>query len=208
MSIGKNIKDLRLSAGLSQAELGKIAGVTDKAVSAWESGTKTPRMGPIEKIAAHFGVPKSRIVDDAPAGGFEGPKIPHGFAPVPETVKLPRAGNIACGTPILAEENIEAYDEVPRMWRADFTLRCKGDSMEPKIKDGDIVAIRSAQAVENGEIAAVCIGDEATLKRVFVFDDHMELRAENPTFATIVLIGEDMNTARIEGKAVGLCRDL
>ena len=122
--------------------------------------------------------------------------------------RIPRVGQIACGTPILAEENVEAYDEVPSECHADFTLLCQGDSMEPKIKDGDVVAIHSQPMVENGEVAAVLIDGEATLKRVFLFDDHIELRAENPTFPTILRIGEDMNTITIEGKAVGLCRKL
>ena len=80
--------------------------------------------------------------------------------------------------------------------------------MEPKIKDGDIVAIRTQPEVGNGEVAAVRIGEEATLKRVFLFPDHLELRAENPAFSSIILIGEDMNTVHIEGKAVGFCRGL
>ena len=134
--------------------------------------------------------------------------IPPGFQPLPKRDRIPRVGQIACGTPILAEENVEAYDEVPSDWHADFTLLCKGDSMEPKIKDGDVVAIHCQPMVENGEIAAVLIDGEATLKRVFLFDDHIELRAENPAFATIIRIGEAMNTITIEGKAVGLCRKL
>lgn len=63
MSIGKRIKKLRLENGLSQADLGKIVGVTDKAVSTWEKDIKTPRMGAIEKIAKHFGVSKGYLVD-------------------------------------------------------------------------------------------------------------------------------------------------
>ena len=121
---------------------------------------------------------------------------------------MPRVGQIACGEPITAEENIDAYDEVPSAWHADFTLLCQGDSMEPKIKDSDIVAIHSQPMVENGQIAAVLIDGEATLKRVFVFEDHIELRAENPAFPTIIRIGEAMNDITIEGKAVGLCRNL
>lgn len=64
MSIGSNIKAIREAHGLTQEELGKIAGVTDKAVSTWENGTKTPRMGAIQKIADHFGMQKSEIIDD------------------------------------------------------------------------------------------------------------------------------------------------
>lgn len=205
MSIGANIKRLRTAENLSQAELGKIAGVTDKAVSTWESGLKIPRMGAIEKMAAHFGVPKSAIIDDdipAPA------PIPAGFEPLPERKRVPRVGQITCGEPILAEENVEGYDEVPQIWNADFTLRCKGDSMEPKIKNGDIVAIHSQPQVENGEVAAVLIDGEATLKRVFLFADHIELRAENPAFPSIIRMAEAMNDVRIEGLAVGLCRKL
>ena len=71
-----------------------------------------------------------------------------------------------------------------------------------------VLAHCSQPKVEDGEIAAVRIGEEATLKRVFLFDDHIKLRAENPTFPTILRIGEDMNTITIEGKAVGLCRKL
>ncbi len=147
-------------------------------------------------------------VNLSPATIYRYEKGDAGFQPLPKRDRIPRVGQIACGTPILAEENVEAYDEVPSDWHADFTLLCQGDSMEPKIKDGDVVAIHSQPMVENGEVAAVLIDGEATLKRVFLFDDHIELRAENPTFPTILRIGEDMNTITIEGKAVGLCRKL
>ena len=97
MSIADNIKRLRTAENLSQAELGKIAGVTDKAVSTWEAGLKTPRMGAIEKMASHFGVPKSAILDDAPI--YTAPTIPAGFEPLPEMTTIPLVGSIACGTP-------------------------------------------------------------------------------------------------------------
>lgn len=134
--------------------------------------------------------------------------VPPGFQPMPKMSSIPRVGRIACGEPILAEENIEAHDSVPSAWRADFTLVCVGDSMAPRIQDGDLVAVRKQDEVENGEVAAVRIDNEATLKRVFVFDDHIELRAENPEFPTIIRIGEAMNDVHIEGKAVGLCRGI
>ena len=80
--------------------------------------------------------------------------------------------------------------------------------MEPRIHDGDLVAIRSQREVENGEIAAVRIGDEATLKHVYLHDSFIELRPENPAFESIILTKEEMNSIVIEGKAVGLCRDI
>ena len=205
MSIATNIKKLRTGANLSQAELGKIAGVTDKAVSTWEAGIKTPRMGAVEKMAAYFGVPKSAILDDAYPSSAP---IPPGFGPLPKMESVPLVGRIACGQPITAEENVEGHVSIPAAWHATFTLLCEGDSMEPRIKDGDLVAIRSQPQVENGEIAAVRIDCEATLKHVYLYPDKIVLQPENPNYAPIVKIGEEMNDVTIEGKAVGLCRGL
>ena len=210
MSIAENIKRIRLEHGLSQAELGKIAGVSDKAVSTWELGIKVPRMGAVEKMATYFGIAKSVIVDDAqPAYPPASPApIPPGFEPMPKMDWVPLVGRIACGTPITAEENVEQMVCVPSRWHSTFTLTCKGDSMEPRIHDGDLVAIRSQPEVENGEIAAVRIDGEATLKHVYLHDSFIELRPENPAFNSIILSREDMNNVVIEGKAVGLCRDI
>lgn len=204
MSIAENIKKIRLEHELSQADLGKIAGVSDKAVSTWELGIKIPRMGAVEKMANYFGIPKSVILDDSPSASF----VPPGFSPMPEMVQVPLIGSIACGTPITAEQNIEQMVCVPSRWHATFTLTCKGQSMEPRIHDGDLVAIRSQAEVENGEIAAVRIGEEATLKRVYLHPNFIELRPENPAFESIILSREEMNSVTIEGKAVGLCRDI
>lgn len=208
MSIAENIKRIRLEHGLSQSELGKIAGVSDKAVSTWELGLKTPRMGAVEKMANYFGITKSAIVDDAPMTSLQKPVVPPGFMPMPEMVQVPLIGSIACGTPITAEQNIKSYVGVPAAWRADFALECHGDSMAPTICDGDVVCIRSQPEVEQGQIAAVRIGEEATLKHVYLHENFIELRPENPAFNSIILSREDMNDVVIEGKAVGLCRDI
>lgn len=203
MSIGTNIKMLRTNAGLSQAELGKIAGVTDKAVSTWESDIKTPRMGAVERMASYFGVPKSAILDD----GYQTTvHVPAGFAPLPKMVKRPLVGSIACGEPITAEENIEDYVDVPESAHCDFCLRCKGDSMiDAGIHDGDLVYIRIQPEVENGQIAAVRIDGEATLKRVFWNEETqtLQLLAENRNFAPLVYTGPVLDTVHIEGRAVG-----
>ena len=207
MSIAENIKRIRAEHGLSQAELGKIAGVSDKAVSTWELGLKTPRMGAVEKMANYFGIAKSAIVDDVQSTSATS-AVPPGFQPMPEMDMVPLVGRIACGTPITAEQNVERIVCVPSKWRSTFTLTCKGDSMEPRIHDGDLVAIRKQPEVENGEIAAVRIGEEATLKHVYLHENFIELRPENPAFNSIILSREDMNDVVIEGKAVGLCRDI
>ena len=111
MSIAENIKKIRLEHELSQADLGRIAGVSDKAVSTWELGIKVPRMGAVEKLANYFGIPKSAIVDDAPVAASN--PIPAGFQPMPEMDLVPLVGRIACGTPITAEENVERRVCVP-----------------------------------------------------------------------------------------------
>lgn len=200
MGIAENIRRLRIDANLSQAELGKVAGVTDKAVSTWESGMKVPRMGAVERMAAYFGVPKSAILDDTPS------TIPPGFMPLPRMVKKPLVGSIACGEPITAEQNIEDYLDVPEEMHCDFCLRCKGDSMiDAGIHDGDVVYIRIQPEVENGQIAAVRIDGEATLKRVFWDEGHqtLTLLAENRNFPPLVYTGPSLNAVHIEGRAVG-----
>lgn len=202
----KRIRELRISAGLSQDELAKKTGYNDRSsIAKIEAGKVDLTQSKLVAFADALNTTPGYLMGWEPDNK---PPIPAGFQPLPKRDRIPRVGQIACGTPILAEENVEAYDEVPSDWHADFTLLCQGDSMEPKIKDGDVVAIHSQPMVENGEVAAVLIDGEATLKRVFLFDDHIELRAENPTFPTILRIGEDMNTITIEGKAVGLCRKL
>ena len=204
MSIGSNIKRLRTDAQLSQAELGKIAGVTDKAVSTWEADIKTPRMGAVEKMAAYFGVPKSAILDDVYQSSAP---IPPGLEPLPEMATVPLIGDIACGTPITAEQNVVDRIGVPAAWRADYALTCHGDSMVPKIQDGDIVCVRCQPTVENGEIAVVLINGEATLKRFYRQGDTVTLMPENQAAcAPMVYQGPEINELCIEGKAVGICR--
>ena len=202
MSIAENIKRIRLEHGLSQAELGKIAGVSDKAVSTWELGLKTPRMGAVEKMANYFGITKSAIVDDVqptPAA-----PIPPGFIPMPPMRKVPLVGRIACGTPITAEQNIDGSVDAPEDIRCDFALRCKGDSMiDAGIHDGDAVYIRIQPEVENGEIAAVRVGEEATLKRVYYDGTTLTLMPANASFAPMVYTGPQLDDVHIEGRVVG-----
>lgn len=122
---------------------------------------------------------------------------------MPPTHKVPRLGPIACGAPILAEENIQGYDDIPGWIKCDFTLTCQGDSMiNARIFDGDVVCIHRQPDVENGEIAAVMVDDDtATLKRVRKFDDHIVLEPENPNYRPQTFWDADMARVRILGKA-------
>ena len=130
--------------------------------------------------------------------------VPPGFMPLPKMKKVPLVGSIACGEPILAEQNIDGQVDAPEDIRCDFALNCKGDSMiGAGIHDGDVVYIRIQPEVETGEIAAVRIGEEATLKRVYLHPDYIELRPENPAFESIIRRRDEMNDVHIEGKAGG-----
>ena len=121
------------------------------------------------------------------------------------TKRLPVLGSIACGEPIYAEEEHESFISTDANLDADFCLRACGDSMiGARIHDGDMVFIRAQDAVDNGQIAAVIINDEATLKRVYYYPDEgkLILSPENPKYPPLVYIGEELNSIKIIGKAV------
>lgn len=213
MPIGENIKRLRAMHGLSQKELAQIAGVSDKAVSTWENGTKEPRMGAVQKIADHFGLKKSNLIEDngleiniTPAPASD--DLPANVFPI-QTKKVPLLGTIAAGVPIYADENFDGYRECTEDVDADFCLKIQGDSMTgARINDGDIVFIKKQPDVDNGEIAAVLIEEEATLKRVYKEKDSLILQAENPKYAPIVYTAESYVECRILGKAVAFQSDI
>ena len=208
--ISKRILDILASKEISYGELSDKTGISKSALQRYATGqTEKIPIDRLEKIASAIGVTASYLMGwEASHKAGTSNVIPKGFSPMPETELRPRIGRIACGEPITAEENIEDYDEVMKSWHADFTLLCCGDSMLPKIQDGDVVAIRAQRTVDNGRIAAVRIGDEATLKRVFLHPDYIELRPLNPDYDSIIRHKEEMDDIRIEGIAVGLCRNL
>ncbi len=201
--------------GMKAADLSKKTKVAEGTISCYINGRYEAKQNRVQVFAEALDVNPAWLMGyDVPMEAERSqpapaPRpIPKGFEPMPKMKKIPLVGSIACGTPILAEENIEGMVCVPEKWHATFTLTCEGSSMEPKIHDGDLVAIRSQPTVENGEVAAVRIEGDATLKRVYLHESFIELRAENPAFESIILAKEDMNTVTIEGKAVGLCRDI
>lgn len=205
------IKLLRIERGITQEQLAALLKVSRSTIGMYETGSREPDFETLEAIADIFNVDMDYLMGRSTVerkNPVATSPIPAGFQPLPKMRKIPRVGRIACGEPILAEENIEDYDATPEEWHADFTLLCRGESMEPKIKDGDVVAIRTQPQVENGEIAAVRIGDEATLKRVYCNGSTVILQAENPTFPPLVYSGQEAEDIHIEGKAVGLCRRL
>jgi len=118
---------------------------------------------------------------------------------------LPVVGQVAAGSPILAEENIEDYVELPNIAGGDdgeFVLRVKGDSMQDAgILDGDHVTVHKQETARNGEIVVALVGEEATVKRYFKENDHIRLQPENAAHEPI-----RTRDAQILGRVVGLCR--
>lgn len=198
MNIGAIIKKLRIEHGYSQEQLGNMLGVQRAAVQKWECGTvKNLKRETIKKLSEIFNVSPSSFIDDDYLSY-------NNIISFPKMNRIPLVGTIACGTPILATENLNGEVTVPEDINADFALRCKGDSMiDARINNGDIVYIRQQPTVENGEIAAVLIDEEATLKRVYVTDNTITLVACNSKYQPFVYTGEQLNQIRILGKAVG-----
>ena len=204
MNIGHNLKKRRLTLGYTLEEVAKKVGTGQQTIHRYETGIIANI--PSDKIEA-----LAKVLQTTPAYLMGWENQPEediykykNIIPMPKTKKVPLIGTIACGTPILAVENIECDVDMPENIRADFALRCKGDSMiDAHIYDGDIVYIRKQPIVDNGEIAAVIIDDEATLKRFYREGNKVTLMPCNPRFSPLVYTNEELNNIIIVGKAVG-----
>lgn len=213
IEIGKRIKQRRIELDMTQEELGNRLKLNKSTIQRYESGAiSSIKLPVLQAIARQLNVNPDWLALKTEEKGCYHPvsvnndlfSLP-GIIPLPETKKLPLLGAIACGEPILAEENIENYVDVDKDVEAEFALRCKGDSMiDARINSGDIVYIHQQPDVENGEIAAVLIGNEATLKRVYKYPEKqmIVLKPANPNYEDLIYIGEEAQNVRIMGKAV------
>ena len=207
MTIGKRIKDLRTSLNMTQDELAKLTGYKSRSsIQKIESGERDITQSTIAAFAKALKVTPSVIMgweennENNTAPDYSNIK---GIMPLPEMRKVPLLGAIACGEPIYREE--DEWISLPNDIKADFCLRCQGDSMiDARINDGDIVFIQSCPEVENGQIAAVSIDNEVTLKRVFYYPEknRLVLYPENKAYEPFVYMNEELNDVRILGRAV------
>lgn len=207
--MAKKIKDLRISQNLTLEQVANEVGVGKSTVRKWETGMiANMRRDKIASLAKALHTTPAYLM-----GWID--EFPHEIMPDNlfhiETKKFPLLGNIACGEPIFADEEKELYVEAGANVHADFCLRAKGDSMTgARIQDGDIVFIKKQEMVDDGEIAAILIEDEATLKRVYYDQENniLQLFAENPKFKTMRFSGEELNHVRILGKAIAFQSDI
>lgn len=202
------MKRLRIERGITQEQLASLLKVSRSTIGMYETGSREPDFETCEAIADIFNVDmdylmgRSNVERKHPI--TPPTTVPPGFEPLPRMVKRPLIGDIACGEPITAEQNVADYVDVPETVHCDFCLRCHGDSMvDAGIQDNDVVYIRVQPQVEDGEIAAVRIGGEATLKRVYYDGQSLTLMPANSSYRPKTYSGPELENIRIEGKAVG-----
>lgn len=206
MTIGERIKKRRIELGLSVDQLADRLGKNRATVYRYESNE-------IEKFPTTVVEPLAKALNTSP-GYLMGWSDNDSMVSFPNvhpigTKRFPVLSSVACGEPILMQDEKEVYVDASSDIAADYVLIAKGDSMTgARINDGDIVFIREQPTVENGEIAAVAIGDEATLKRFYKYGDLVVLRAENPAFEEMQFRPEDGKDVRVLGKAVAFQSNL
>lgn len=196
--IGDNIRYLRKQAGYSQQQLAMKLDIKQASVSNWEAGKTLPDTKYLSKLMDIFNVPMDYLFSDEPRRELDSIRIIRNAVPI--------VGSIACGQKITPDTNHDGYADLPEGISADFALKCKGDSMSPTLLDGDIVLIRSQPEVENGQIAAVNVGGETTLKRVYMRGDGIHLIADNHGFQPIFIPSYSDELIIIHGLAIGYTR--
>ena len=201
-----NLRHYMYLNGKTRKDICHDLGFSYYTFSDWVNGKKYPRMDKVEMLATYFGILKSDLIEDTRQ---KDKKVNedlslYGIKPI-KTKKFRMIGEIACGEPIYCNEEYKTYVEASTEINADFCLTAKGNSMiNARIYDGDIVFIKEQPMVEDGEIAAVIVDNEATLKRVYYYknENKLVLAADNPAFAPLVYVNDELNNVKILGKAV------
>jgi repressor LexA len=212
MTLAERLKNERKKIGLSQTEFADKLGMNARTYASYERGERDISTAVLLNICKTLNISSDVLLgndltyeenNDISALPVLMEKYPN-IKPI-KLKRFPMLGEIACGEPVFADEDKEHYVMADMDIHADFCLTAKGDSMiNARIYEGDIVFIKEMPIVENGDIAAVIINDEATLKRVYYYPDDsmLQLVAENPKYKPLVYQGEELNHIRILGKAV------
>lgn len=185
----------------TQREIAQAIDVSPQTFNTWCQGIAIPRMGKVQRLADYFNIGKSDLIDDKPINSSVN---------TTKGIKINVLGRVAAGIPIEAIENIidteEISEELARTGDF-FGLQIHGDSMEPKISDGDVVIVRQQEDAESGDIVIATVnGDEATCKRLRKYRDGIELIANNPTYEPLFFSNEEIinKPIRIIGRVVEL----
>lgn len=211
--IKDRLREAMAYRGIQPKELSDKTGIPLSSISQYMSGFTKPKQDRIYLLAKALGVQEAWLI------GFDVDMESKKHKPIDnidniypiDLHRFPLVGEIACGKPIYADEDRESYVMAGTAIHADFCLRAKGDSMiNARIHDGDIVFIRKDEELINGEIYAVAIGDEATLKRVYLDKEKntVTLSPENSSYPPLVYIGDELNDIHILGKAIAFQSDI
>ena len=195
----KRTFDLLKEQGKKHKDLADYLGISPQRVTDWKSGRIFSYTKYMERIAEYLNVSVDYLLTGkAAVTEFDN------VSPVTRH-RVPLLGEIACGQPIYADEEHEYSVPLGGDTTADFVLRAKGDSMiGAHIYDGDLVFFRRCETVDNGRIAVVVIGDEATLKRVYYTPEKQQLvlMPENAAYRPLVFSGQELEEVRIMGEAL------
>lgn len=205
-TFGQRLKGVRTAIEMSQQELADRIGTTKQAISQYENDKRRPDYDTLRKLSDIFYVSSDYLLGKSDSAI----SVLKNVGEI-NTRKFRVLGNVSCGEPIFMAEEKELYVEAGADIQADFVLYARGDSMiNARINDGDIVFIREQPMVNDGEIAAVAIEDECTLKRFYYDREHstVTLVSENPRYAPMVFYGERLNQIRVIGKAVAFQSDV
>lgn len=200
MIFANNLTRYVNNSGKQQKEVASALGFNQKTFNGWCKALSMPTMGKVQAIADYFGIQKSDLLDEhvydnAPASG----------------VRIPVLGSVAAGIPIDAVENVIDYEEITQAMARDgeyFGLRIKGDSMEPKISDGDIVIVRKQDAAEDGDLVIALVnGSEGCCKRLRKYENgSVALVSTNPAYDPMYFSADEISTAPV--KIIGKVKEL
>ena len=170
-----DLKKLRKSKGLTQAELGEMLGVSQRMISFYERAEKNLPLDVMIKLSKIFEMSVDSLINI------------DNFADISDTVRIPVVGTISAGTPIDSVENIFEYIDIPKQWTRNgqsfIGLYVRGDSMYPKYIDGDIAIVRLTTYCDDGKDCAVYVNNyEVTIKTVYKKDNEVILKPINPTY--------------------------
>ena len=187
--MARNIRRYMDLKGKSRMEICNDLGFAYSTFTDWLNGNKYPRIDKIEALANYFGISKADLVEEP--------------RPVSNARAIPVYGRVAAGIPIEAVENIIDYEEIPAGWSGDYgCLIVRGDSMSPRISEGDVLVVRLQNDAESGDIVVALVGGEATVKRFVKTDDGIILQSLNPAYDPMLFLHESMEKVEIWGKVV------
>lgn len=206
MTIAENIRRIRRSAGMTQEEFGKLAGVSSMAVSQWENGRAVPRMGAVEKIAASLRIAKSDIIEGEVLGAdsrFPSNRIPVKGMPMG---RVPLVGNTHAGKACLPEELDEFPEvEVPQFLidrdPGSYGLEVDGDCMDRVCPPGMVAVVQPGVAARSGDVVVATIdGADSIMRRMTVINGDLILSPEshNPDHENMYIAAQDDRQVHVE----------